>query len=279
MKLVDSHVHFWNPQHINMPWLGGVAALNRVYLPADLATEAGDIEIEKIVFVEADVDPADALKEVAWVSSLTVDAPAIQGIVAFAPLEQGAKVDAYLQELAQYPLVKGVRRLIQSEALGFARQPDFVAGVQRLSYYGLSFDLCIYHPQMPDIIALVKQSPGVTFVLDHIGKPGIKAGLIDPWREHIKTLASFPNVWCKISGVATEADHTYWSRDALKLYINYAIAAFGIDRVMFGGDWPVSTLATNYQQWVEVLNWATDGLSETEKNKLFRENAMTFYSL
>ncbi len=279
MKLVDSHVHFWHPQWIKMPWLKEVKALNRTYLPADLATEAGELEIEKIVFVEADVDPTDGLKEVEWVTSLAAENPAIQGIVAFAPLEQGAVVSGYLEQLAQNPLVKSVRRLIQSEALGFARQPDFVAGVQLLPQYGLSFDLCIFHPQLPDVIALVQQSPDVSFVLDHVGKPGIKDGLMDPWRDQIQTLANFPNVSCKISGLVTEADHDNWTQEQLKPYIDHVIAAFGIDRVMYGGDWPVSTRATTYPRWVAVLDWATPDLTAAEKDKLFRANATRFYRL
>ena len=280
MKLVYSHVHFWNPQQISMPWLSGVEALIRAYFPSDLNAEAGDdLEIEKIVFVEADVDPADALKEVAWVSSLAEEFPAIQGIVAFAPLEQGAAVRDYLQQLASYPMVKGIRRLIQSEALGFARQPDFVAGVHLLPAFDLSFDLCIFHPQLPDIIALVEQSPQVSFVLDHVGKPGIKDGLMDPWRDQIRTLANFPNVMCKISGVVTEADHTNWTREQIKPYIDHIIDSFGIDRVMYGGDWPVSKLATTYPEWVDVLNWATADLIDGERDKLFRQNAIRFYRL
>ncbi len=278
-SLIDSHVHFWDPNHLHYEWLSEVPAINKSCLPADLAAQAAQLNLEKIVFVQADCLPEQGLAEAEWVSVLAQTEPRIQGIVAFAPLEQGTAVREYLQALTAYPLVKGVRRLIQSEGPGFSLQPDFVRGVQLLPEFGYSFDICIKHHQLGDILKLVEQCPEVSFVLDHTGKPDIKAGLLDPWREQIEQLAAFANVQCKLSGLATEADPEDWTRKQLKPYIDHVLASFGIDRVMYGGDWPVSLLATTYQAWVETLAWATAHLTAMEKRRLFFENAQTFYRL
>ena len=133
--------------------------------------------------------------------------------------------------------------------------------------------------RLPNAIKLVKACPEVRFVLDHIGKPGIKAGLTEPWRQDIETLASERNVHCKISGVATEADHKHWTREQIRPYIDHCIETFGFDRTMFGGDWHVSELAVSYPDWVEIVEQAVAGASAADKRKLFRDNATAFYRL
>ncbi|HEY3145658.1 MAG TPA: amidohydrolase family protein, partial [Dongiaceae bacterium] len=145
--------------------------------------------------------------------------------------------------------------------------------------HDLVFDICIFHHHLPNAIKMVRQCPEVRFVLDHIGKPGIKAGLTDPWRQHLKELAALPNVTCKISGVSTEADHKNWTREQLRPYIAHTIDAFGFDRVMYGGDWHVLELAGTYPQWVEIVDWVVEGASAAEKRKLFRDNAIRDYRL
>jgi L-fuconolactonase len=277
--IVDSHIHFWDPDQLQYDWLAGVPAINRPFLPSDLAQQADPINLQKIVFVQCDCIPEQGLQEVEWVSTLARTEPRLQAIVAFAPLEQGEATQVHLQALVSYPLVKGVRRLIQAEAPGFCLQPRFVQGVQLLAEFGYSFDICILHHQMADAIKLVEQCPAVSFVLDHLGKPAIKDHLLDPWRDHLKTLASFPNVSCKISGAVTEADPIHWTPTDLQPYLDHAIEVFGPDRVMYGGDWPVSLLATTYQTWLETLDAATAGLSAAEKDKLFYQNAGAFYRL
>ena len=278
--IVDSHIHYWAPDHLRYDWLSSTPAINQPFLPETLQAESEGYDLQKIVFVEADAQDEQGIAEAQWVSDLAAMDQRIEGIVAFAPLEQGNSARYYLDRLAALPLVKGVRRLIQSEELGFSTQPNFVAGVQTLSQYGFSFDLCIYHPQLPDIIQLVEQCPDVSFVLDHIGKPDIAKGLLDPWREQIESLAAFDNVQCKISGLITEAEHTNWTPEDLQPYIEHIIASFGIERVMYGGDWPVSLLASSsWTQWVDVLSKTTDHLSADNRHKLFFENARQFYRL
>ena len=151
--------------------------------------------------------------------------------------------------------------------------------MQCLPDYGLSFDICISHEQLANTITMVQRCPDTTFVLDHIAKPDIRAGRLDPWRQELSELARSPNVVCKISGLVTEADTANWTRDDLKPYIDHVIECFGFDRVMYGGDWPVSTQATDYPRWVETLDWAVAGATKVEKRQLFRDNAVRIYRL
>ncbi len=277
--IVDTHVHLWHPKQLRYPWLSEVPTLNRAYLLKDYIAAYGALEIESIVFVQCDTHPDDGLKETAWVTSLAAVDPRIRGIVAWAPLEEGEQVAPFVEKLAENRLVKGIRRLIQSESVDFCIQPNFVSGVKVLSRYGLSFDICIFHPQLANAIRLVEQCPHVQFILDHIGKPDIKHQLFDPWKQEIATLAAFPNVHCKISGLVTEADLEKWTPADLQPYIEHVISCFGFDRVIYGSDWPVSTQASDYPRWVQTLKDAVSGCSSEALRNLFRDNAIKFYRL
>ncbi len=277
--IVDTHVHLWHPKQLRYPWLKQVPTLNRPYLLNDYSAAYENLAIESIVFVQCDTHPDDGLKETAWVTSLAAVEPRIQGIVAWAPLEEGKQVEPFIEKLAEDTLVKGIRRLIQGESVDFCIQPNFVNGVKTLARYGLSFDLCIFHPQLANAIRLVEQCPNLQFILDHIGKPDIKNQLFEPWKQQIKTLADFPNVYCKISGLVTEADHANWDAADLQPYIEHVIECFGFDRVIYGSDWPVSTLASDYTRWVQTLQGAVSGCTPEELKKLFHDNAIKFYKL
>lgn len=280
LALVDTHVHLWDTGNLRYPWLEGIPRLNRPFLPADFREHGEDVAVEKIVFVECDVDPAQYHEEAAWAASLVAEEPRIGGIVAHAPLQQGDRAQAALERLSEIPLVRGIRRLIQAEPdPRFCLRPDFVRGVQLLARFGFSFDICVYHPQLPSVVELVQRCPDVAFVLDHIGKPGIGEGRLDPWRQHISALARRENVWCKLSGLVTEADREHWTRRDLWPYIDHVIDRFGFRRVMYGGDWPVSLLACRYPQWVAALDWAVNGASESERRSLYHDNASIFYRL
>jgi L-fuconolactonase len=278
--IVDAHLHLWDPSYLRYPWLDDIPLLNQPYLLDDFNRHSAPVQVEQIVFLQAEVDFSQFREEAAWVTSLAQQDRRITGIVPWAPLELGDAARPALAEFAQNPLIKGVRRIIQFEPdREFCLQPDFVRGVQALPDYNFSFDICIHHPQLANTIKLVAQCPDVPFILDHIGKPDIKHQIFDPWREEIRTLASFPNVWCKISGLATEADHQNWTHDDLKPYILHVIDCFSFDRVIFGGDWPVAYQATTYPWWVETLEWAVSDASAVDKRKLFHDNAVTFYRL
>lgn len=277
--ITDSHLHFWQPARLRYEWLADLPALNRPYQPEDLDQAAAGLEVQRIVFVQADCVPEDSLPEVAWVSELAQKEPRLQAIVAYAPLEQGEAVSAYLERLAHFPLVKGVRRLIQAEGPGFAGRPDFIRGVQRLAEFGFSFDICVFHHQLAEVLQLVAACPDVSFVLDHGGKPNIKEKVQEPWQTDLARLAKYPNVWCKLSGLVTEADGQAWRRQDLKPYIDHILRVFGSDRVMFGSDWPVVELATTYREWVQTATWAVSDLSPQEQAHIFSHNASRFYRL
>ena len=214
-------------------------------------------------------------------ADLPNEGPPILGIVPFAPVEYGERVRAYLDALvAVDPRIKGVRRLYQAEPdVDFCVRPDFIRGVQILAEYGLSFDLGVRQLQLWNTIALVRACPDVSFVLDHVGKPNVKDGVLDPWRDEIRELASFPNVFCKLSGMTTEADWERWTVDDLRPYAEHVLAAFGEDRVMYGGDWPVSLQATPLRRWAETIEALTSGLSPAAQAKLWNGNARRFYRL
>ncbi len=276
--IVDTHLHLWDLSRLRYPWLASVPALNKNHLIADYRRACGKVEVAKMVFLQCDCDPTQFQAEADWVTEVARTDPRICGIVPWAPLEKGDAAGPALAQLASNPLVKGIRRIIQFEAdQEFCLRPDFVRGVQSLHGHGLSFDLCINHRQLANTIELVRRCPDVSFVLDHIGKPDIKSGRLDPWRAELRELAQFPNVTCKLSGLVTEADLAAWKPADLQPYIDHVMACFGVDRVMFGGDWPVSTQATDYPRWVTTLDAALKGSSRDELQKVYVRNAEAFY--
>jgi L-fuconolactonase len=279
VPFVDTHVHLWDPMRLGYEWLAGNDTLDRRHELPEFAAATAGLPLDSMIFMECAVNAGQALDEARWVTALARHEPRLKGMVASAPLEQGEAVRPHLEALAELPLLRGIRRLLQSEADDFCLQPGFVAGARMLAEFGLSFDICIFHRQLANVIAFADKVETVPMILDHIGKPGIADGLVSPWAEEMRELARRPNVVCKISGVATEADHRNWTEDQLKRYVSTAIDAFGFDRVMFGGDWPVSTLAITYRRWTEILDDLLAGASGDEKRKFWRDNAVAFYRL
>ena len=278
--IVDAHLHLWNPALLRYDWLDGLPALNRAFLPTDFSTASAGVGVSKMIFVECGCEASQSLAEVDWISALAKTETRLCGIVAHAPLENTADVREHLVHLARRPLVKGVRRLLQGERdQEFCLRLEFIAGVKQLAEFGFSFDVCIRYEQLPAVTELVRRVPEVQFVLNHFGKPPVKAGEIEPWATQLKALAKLPNVSCKISGLTTEADRKNWQRENLQPYFDIALAAFGFDRVLFGGDWPVCTLATEYQRWVDTVAAATSAASEADRKKLFQANAERIYRI
>ena len=279
--IIDAHLHLWDPAHFRMPWLDGDPLLGKPYGLSEYREHTRGIDIEAMVYLEVDVAAPYKLLEARWAADCAQEDPRIQGIVASAPVEYGERTRAFLSALRDIdPRIKGVRRLLQDEPdIEFCLQPDFIRGVQILPEYGFSFDICIKHHQLGSVLKMVRQCPDTAFILDHIGKPNIKDHVLDPWREQIQELASYPNVVCKVSGLVTEADTQHWSPDDLAPYVSHVLAAFGEDRVVFGGDWPVALLASSYVRWVETLDTLTTHLSPQAKRKLWAENARHFYRL
>ncbi len=282
IPVVDTHVHFWDVELMNYEWLKNAPAINQSFHPNDYAHDTGPANIQKIVFVECGVatDEQTAQKEVAWVTQLSAEDPRIQGIVAHANMEKGEEIRPHLEWLTQQPLVKGVRRLLQSEPDdNYCLQKDFLEGIKLLNEYGFSFDICIKYHQLPAAIKMVEKCPDVQFIMDHIAKPDIKNSHQEPWKENIKALAQLPNVVCKISGVVTEADHENWQPDDIRPYIEHVIDCFGPERIMYGGDWPVVRLASTYQRWFDVMQEITKDFSHLDKSRFFQENADIIYRL
>ena len=275
--IVDSHCHFWDPTRFHYAWNHDLPALNRAFVPADLAAASANANVEKIIFVECDCAPAQSLAEADWVSDLAKSESRLKGIIARAPVEKGKAVRADLEKLACRPFVKGVRRNLQGERVEFGLQPEFIVGVKLLAEFGFTFDLCIRHEQMHSLAELVKRIPQVTFVLDHFGKPDVRAKKREPWATDLKTLAVLPNVVCKISGLTTEADWDNWRSDDLKFYFERALECFGFGRLLFGSDWPMATLATNYSQWVETVQGLFSSATETDLTQLFQTNSERIY--
>lgn len=278
--IVDAHLHLWDVNKLKYPWLEGIPFLNKTFLLEDYNRACGPLNVEKMVFMQCECEPTRYLEEVQWVTELARLDQRIQGIVSFASLEKGEAVRAELEVLKSNPLVKGIRRIIQNEDdLAFCLQPNFIAGVNMLPEYGFTFDICIDERHTRNVIRFVEQCPNVKFMLDHIGKPNIKEHRLDPWREEIKQLSAFPNVYCKTSSLATEADHLSWTIEDLKPFVNHIFDCFGYERTVFAGDWPVSSQAADLPVCVETLVKLTHGASEAQLTQLFYSNAIKFYDL
>lgn len=278
LSIIDSHVHLWNPAQLRYEWLDELPALNRAFVPADYAAASATANVSKFIFVECGCNPAQSLAEADWASSLAKAEPRFKGIVAHAPLENGEAVRPDLEKLAGRPLVKGVRRNLQGERdLEFCLQPAFVTGVGLLAHFDFTFDVCVRHEQLRSVAELARHVPQVTFVLDHFGKPAVRGKTFEPWATDLKALAALPNVVCKISGLTTEADWKTWQSADLKLYFEQALECFGFDRILFGSDWPVATLATSYRRWLETVRTFVSRAPAADRAGLFQTNAERIY--
>jgi L-fuconolactonase len=278
--IVDSHVHLYDPAHLGYGWLKRAPRINRRYDLSDLDRCRGEVEIDKVVFAEVWVDPGLHLEEAAWVQALADKDPRLVGMVAHAPLEKGPAVEADLEKLKRFPITRGIRRLIEIEMdPGFCLEPAFIEAVKLLPRYGLTFDICVKHWALVFGLELARRCPDVQFVLDHIGKPGIRHGLTEPWRSQIRELSRLPNVVVKVSGVITEADHQHWKKEEVRPYIEHVLECFGFDRCMYGSDWTVSELSHAYPDWVAILDEITAAASEDEKRAFWRDTAISTYGL
>lgn len=274
-RVIDSHVHFWDPAKHDHDWLDEAPDLNRRFLPGDLA-EVTHLP-SGVVFVEADRRSDQALDEVEWAISLARSGPPIVGIVAHAPLEYGNRVAALVRILSERALVVGVRRLLQEEPLSFISDPGLLEGHRILGEHGLTSDICIRAEQMPAVTKLVRACPDTDFVLDHLGNPAVASHDLDPWLSDLRKLAACPNISCKLSGLATRSP--VWRRDETILYLRCALEVFGPDRCLFGSDWPVSQLAVSYEDWLLAVLGALDHLTATERAGVLGGNAVRVYQL
>jgi len=275
--VVDSHLHFWDTDRFDYPWLQGFTKLNRPFLPADL--DVGDVLIEGLIFVQANPVWEAVDQETAWVQDLRRRDARIQGLVAGVPLDRGAAaVEASLQRLSHEPGVAGVRQLIQDEDEGFALQPPFVEAVQLSGQLGLAVDLCVRSHQIAEVTRLAELCPEATFVLDHLGKPDIAAGQWTDWLHDIQAMAQLDNVRCKLSGLTTEAGEGISGTNKIRPYLQAAVDAFGPDRCMFGSDWPNAGLQISYAGWVSLVLDSVSDLGARERDRVMRGTALEVYA-
>ena len=279
--IIDAHMHLWDPAKMPINWLGDNQFLNRAFLPQDYQTHTAGLDIEAMVFVECFVNRGDYINEIKFVEQCMEFDPKIKTIVAQASVEDGADIRPFLAHLKEnHPSVVGIRRLIEGQDdPDFCIRPGFIKGVNALAEFDFSFDINILHTQFEKVLEMVPQIEGVKMMLDHCGKPGIKFGEIERWTDHIYQLAEHKNVSCKLSDLPVEADWKNWQEDQIFPYIDVVVKAFGFDRLLYAGDWPVCLQATNLKQWVRLLDSYFEGEDQNHLKKFYNRNARDFYKI
>lgn len=270
---LDSHQHFWRYNATDYPWIQSDGPLRRNFLPNDLAPLLKKAGLDGSIAVHA----RQSVAESNFLLGLADAHPqVVRGVVGWVDL-QSEQVDDHLRAFAAHPKAVGVRHVVQDEPDdNFMLRPEFLRGISRLKQVDLTFDLLIFPKQLPAAIRLVEQFPDQPFVLDHLAKPVIRDGELSPWRELIRELAHFPNICCKVSGLVTEAKWVGWRADDFRPYLDVAVEAFGIDRLMYGSDWPVATLAATYAQ---VLGLVQSYIPPQHHEAFFGGTAARFYGV
>lgn len=271
---IDSHQHFWRYSAVEYPWLGaGMEHLRRDFLPVDLAPVLASAGLTHAVAVQA----RQSLEETRWLLELADANPAIRGVVGWIDL-RSADVAKQLTYFAANPKFLGVRHVVQDEPDDrFLLGADFVRGLRALPQFGLTYDILIYPQQLPASIELMQMLPDQPFVLDHLAKPRIRERLLQPWADQIRELALMPNVMCKVSGMVTEAAWRGWSSLDFRPYLDVVFDAFGVDRVMYGSDWPVCLAAAEYAEVVGLVRDYVQEQYPDAMDKIFGLNAAAFY--
>lgn len=273
MTILDAHLHLWDPDRLDYAWLSGDLA--RRHGPDDLAVAEAGEHVER-VFVQADCRPDQARDEVRWVQSVAREAGVV-GIVAFAPLDQGAdRVAGLLDEYAAHPLVVGVRRLLQSEPAGFSATEAFRSAARATAERGLVFDACVRSDQLDEVAMLADAVPELSVVLDHLGKPGPGAADDAVWPAAISALAARPSVSVKLSGLPAEFGRDWRAADVEPL-LDRCLAAFGVDRLLYGSDWPVSGPLPRWRD--TVRRWAIERTGADGAAAIMGDNARRIYGV
>lgn len=270
---VDSHQHFWRYSAEQYPWIQNDWPIRKDFLPTDLEPLLSKAQLEGSIAVQA----RQSLEESRWLLELADQSPVIKGVVGWVDLRD-ERVEQQLAEFSRHHKFVGVRHVVQDEPDdNFMLGDHFQRGIRHLKPFGFTYDILVFPKQLPAAIKLVEAFPDQPFVLDHIAKPAIKSGVLDPWRNHIRTLAGFPNCCCKISGMVTEADRTGWQESDFQPYLELVAGAFGVDRLMYGSDWPVCLLAGSYERVHSLAAHFARQFSQSDQEKFFGENAAKFY--
>src|SRR5260370_6474126 len=271
---IDAHQHFWQYDALRDGWITDeMGVLRRDFLPEHLVPELVANDMQGSIAVQA--DPSET--ETRFLLDLASRNEVIQGMVGWVDL-CAANVHERLQLFSKYSKLCGFRHIVQAELDDqFMLQPDFLRGIGCLEEFGFTYDILIYARQLPAAIELASRFPNQPFVVDHLAKPSIKAKRFLPWARHLRTLPENPNVYCKVSGLVTEADWQRWGTDDFKPYLDLAFETFGVERLIFRSDWPVCLLAASYRQVVQLIADYTRDLSITDQDKIFGLNAAHFY--
>ena len=273
---IDAHQHFWDIHRLQYPWMpAGDSPLRRNYLPPDLEPILERNRFDGSVVVQANV----VLEETRWLLELATQHDFIRGVVGWVDLTD-PRVGATLDELQRHPKFKGVRHLVHDEPdVNWLLREDVLRGLGELARRGIPYDLLLRPPHLPLVPRLSERVPELRVVIDHIAKPLIAAQRMNGWAADMESAAKIPQVWCKLSGMITEADPSGWKAEHLRPYVQHVFSLFGPDRLMFGSDWPVCTLAGT---WKEVLAAFTQAIGPQPvgvRDKLLGQTAAEFYRL
>jgi L-fuconolactonase len=272
---IDAHQHFWTYSEAKYPWIPKGSTIERDWLPSDLEEVAGGAGVTGSVAVQA----RQTLEETGWLLKLADKSQFIRGVVGWVDLRSD-KVEEQIGEFASHKKFVGVRHVVQAEPDSrFMLSPEFLRGLSRLKQFDLTYDFLLFPKQLPAALEVARQFPEQPFVVDHISKPLVRAGLLTPWREDLKELAKCSNVSCKISGLVTEANMAAWRPDDFRPYLDAVIGCFGEQRVMFGSDWPVCLLAGSYEAVHGLVADYFRQFSEETQASFFGGAANRFYRL
>lgn len=273
---IDAHQHFWKYEAIKHKWINdNMSVIRRDFMPSDLKKVYGENGIDGCVAVQAD----QTLEETNFLLCLSEQHSFIKGIVGWIDL-RAKNVNEVLEEYRTHSKIKGFRHVVQGERdHNFLLRPDFMNGISLLERKGYVYDILVFPHQLGAVLEFVKRFPNQKFVIDHIAKPYIKDGFYDGWAIMMTEIAKHENVYCKLSGMITEADFDSWSADQIRPYMNLILEAFGPSRLMFGSDWPVCLVAGNYREVIKLVTDFISKLSLTEQSSIMGSNAIEFYSL
>ncbi|TXH20487.1 MAG: amidohydrolase [Chitinophagaceae bacterium] len=273
--VIDSHVHFWKYDKVRDAWITkDMQILREDYLPHTLSSTLKRNGVEGCVAVQADQSELETL----FLYELSQTYPIIKGVVGWIDL-LGDEVQNRLAYFAQYPVVKGFRHIVQAESDGFLLNQKFINNVALLHPFGFTYDILVMPHQLKDVISFVDKLPEQKMVIDHLAKPYVKKKEIEAWKKDIQIIAQNPNIYCKLSGLFTEAHWKEWHAADFYPYLDVVFEAFGTDRLMFGSDWPVMLLSGMYVQWKSLLEKYMEQLEEEERIKVMGTNAIQFYNL
>jgi L-fuconolactonase len=273
---IDSHQHFWKYNSVKDAWItDDMKVIQRDFMPHDLLHLLEENNLNGCVAVQAD----QSEEETEFLLQLAEENDFIKGVVGWVDL-RADNVEERLKHYSKYKKIKGFRHIVQGEAdENFLLQEDFCSGIAKLEKYNFTYDILIFPKHLPVAIEFVKQFPNQKFVIDHLAKPDFKQNDFSIWEKGIREIASCPNVYCKVSGLVTEADWNNWTEADFTYCLNVVTEAFGINRLMFGSDWPVSLLAASYVQSCDIVENYFLKFSTEEQDRIWGKNTLVFYNL